>query len=137
MEKNMKKEISCGTITFYNDKVLLIKQNRGYIGFPKGHMEPGETEIDTAIRETKEETNIDVKIHKDKKNHISYVINDRISKDVVFFLAEPISFEIQKQDSEIEKTMWVDKSLVCEYLSYDDTKEVFLEALNDIKNLTQ
>ncbi len=133
----MKKEISCGTITFYKGKVLLIKQNRGYVGFPNGHMEKGQTEEETAIRETKEETNIDVKVHKDKKYCINYTINNSISKDVVFFLAEPISFDIQKQDSEIEKSMWVDKSLVCEYLSYDDTKEVFLEALNDIKKLTE
>lgn len=133
----MKKEISCGTITFYKDRILLIKQNRGYVGFPKGHMEEGETEEETAIRETKEETNIDVKIHKDKKYCINYTINDKISKDVVFFLAEPISFEIKNQDTEVEKTMWVDKSLVCEYLSYDDTKEVFIEALNDIDYLTK
>ncbi len=133
----MKKEVSCGTITFYKDKVLLIKQNKGYVGFPKGHMEKGETEEETAIRETKEETNIDVKVHKDKRYCINYTINNTISKNVYFFLAEPISFDIQKQDSEIEKSMWVDKSLVCEYLSYDDTKEVFLEALNDIENLTE
>lgn len=132
----MKKEISCGTITFYKNKVLLIKQNRGYVGFPKGHMEPGETEEETAIRETKEETNIDVKLYKEHKYYINYVINNHINKDVIFFLAEPISFDIQKQDSEIEKSMWVDKDLVCEYLSYDDTKEVFLEALNDIESLT-
>ena len=117
----MKKEISCGTITFYKDKILLIKQNKGYVGFPKGHMEEGETEEETAVRETKEETNIDVRVHKDKKYYINYVINGKINKDVVFFLAEPISFEIKKQDSEVEKTMWVDKSLVFEYLSYDDT----------------
>lgn len=132
----MKKEISCGTITFYNNKVLLIKQNRGYVGFPKGHMEEGETEEETAIRETKEETNIDVKIYKEHKYYINYVINNHINKDVIFFLAEPLSFDIKKQDSEIEKIMWVDKDLVCEYLSYDDTKEVFLEALNDIESLT-
>ncbi|MBQ7240009.1 MAG: NUDIX domain-containing protein [Bacilli bacterium] len=132
----MKKEISCGTITFYNNKVLLIKQNRGYVGFPKGHMEEGETEEETAIRETKEETNIDVKVYKEHKYYINYVINNHINKDVIFFLAEPLSFDIQKQDSEIEKSMWVDKDLVCEYLSYDDTKEVFLEALNDIESLT-
>ena len=132
----MKKVISCGTITFYNNKVLLIKQNRGYVGFPKGHMEEGETEEETAIRETKEETNIDVKVYKEHKYYINYVINNHINKDVIFFLAEPLSFDIQKQDSEIEKSMWVDKDLVCEYLSYDDTKEVFLEALNDIESLT-
>ena len=133
----MKKEISCGTITFYNGKVLLIKQNRGYIGFPKGHMEEGETEETTAIRETKEETNIDVKLHKDKKYLINYVIDNSISKDVVFYLAEPISFDLKNQDTEVESSMWVDKDLVTEYLSYDDTKEVFLEALNDIESLTE
>lgn len=133
----MKKEISCGTITFYKDKILLIKQNKGYVGFPKGHMEEGETEEETAVRETKEETNIDVRVHKDKKYYINYVINGKINKDVIFFLAEPISFEIKKQDSEVEKTMWVDKSLVFEYLSFDDTKEIFLEALYDIEHLTK
>ena len=94
----MKKEISCGTITFYNNKVLLIKQNRGYVGFPKGHMEEGETEEETAIRETKEETNIDVKVYKEHKYYINYVINNHINKDVIFFLAEPLSFDIQNQD---------------------------------------
>lgn len=133
----MKKEISCGTITFYKDKILLIKQNKGYVGFPKGHMEEGETEEETAVRETKEETNIDVRVHKDKKYYINYVINGKINKDVIFFLAKPISFEIKKQDSEVEKTMWVDKSLVFEYLSFDDTKEIFLEALYDIEHLTK
>jgi len=133
----MKKEVSCGTITFYKGKVLLIKQNKGYIGFPKGHIENGETEEETAIRETKEETNIDVKIHKDKKYCINYDVDEKINKDVVFFLAEPISFETRKQDSEVEKTMWVDVSLVCDYLSYDDTKEIFMEALNDIEYLTK
>ena len=133
----MKKEVSCGTITFYKGKVLLIKQNKGYIGFPKGHVENGETEEETAIRETKEETNIDVKIHKDKKYCINYDVDGKINKDVVLFLAEPISFETRKQDSEVEKTMWVDFSLVCDYLSYDDTKEIFMEALNDIEYLTK
>jgi 8-oxo-dGTP pyrophosphatase MutT (NUDIX family) len=133
----MKKEVSCGTITFYKGKVLLIKQNKGYIGFPKGHVENGETEEETAIRETKEETNIDVKIHKDKKYYINYDVDGKINKDVVLFLAEPISFETRKQDSEVEKTMWVDVSLVCDYLSYDDTKEIFMEALNDIEHLTK
>jgi 8-oxo-dGTP pyrophosphatase MutT (NUDIX family) len=133
----MKKEVSCGTITFYKGKVLLIKQNKGYIGFPKGHVENGETEEETAIRETKEETNIDVKIHKDKKYCINYDVDGKINKDVVLFLAEPISFETRKQDSEVEKTMWVDVSLVCDYLSYDDTKEIFMEALDDIEHLTK
>ena len=60
------KEKSCGCIILKDDKVLLIgaKDDDGklYWLFPKGHQEDGGTDKKTAIRETKEETGIDVKI---------------------------------------------------------------------------
>ena len=34
---------------------LLVYQSNGHYSFPKGHMEEGETEIETALREVKEE----------------------------------------------------------------------------------
>ena len=47
----MKKEKSCGTIIIdSNKRVLLVRQKLGWVGFPKGHMEQGETEIETARR---------------------------------------------------------------------------------------
>ena len=49
-------EKSCGAIIFNDGKVLVVKQTSGFYGFPKGHVEIGETEKETAIRETKEET---------------------------------------------------------------------------------
>ena len=60
-------EKSCGGIIFYktkqNTKILLVKNNNGrYWSFPKGHIEEGETEQETAIREIKEETGLDVTI---------------------------------------------------------------------------
>jgi ADP-ribose pyrophosphatase YjhB (NUDIX family) len=55
-------EKSCGCIIIENRKVLLIKQTSGIWGFPKGHVEHDETEEETAKREVKEETNIDVEI---------------------------------------------------------------------------
>ena len=55
-------EKSCGTIpyTLINGTIhfLLIKAKDGFCGFPKGHMENNETEIETALRETKEETSL-------------------------------------------------------------------------------
>lgn len=132
----MKHEISCGTITIHDGKVLLIKQNRGYIGFPKGHVEQGETEIEAAVRETKEETNIDVLVNEDYKYIINYNVNDHINKDVIFYLAKPISYDLEKQDQEIDEVMWVDKDKVLDLLSYDDTKEIFVQVLNDLGNLT-
>ena len=59
----MKKEKSCGCIVFNDGKVLLVRHNKGHWDFPKGHVEPGETEEQTAKREVKEETNIDVEIN--------------------------------------------------------------------------
>ena len=51
----LKKEKSCGCVIIENNKVLLIlQQNDAYWGFPKGHVENGETEIQTAKREVKE-----------------------------------------------------------------------------------
>ena len=42
---------------------LLIQQKAGHYGFPKGHVEKNETEVETAIREIKEETGLEVKIY--------------------------------------------------------------------------
>lgn len=48
-----------------NGKVLLLlRQNTGYMdgyyGLPAGHVDAGETPIDAAVREAKEEVNIDI-----------------------------------------------------------------------------
>ena len=62
-------EKSCGAVIFYksrqNTKILLVKNSNGrYWSFPKGHIEDGENEHQTAIREIKEETGLDVVIEK-------------------------------------------------------------------------
>ena len=59
-------EKSCGAIVYRrhhgNLEILLIKHvNSGHWSFPKGHVEEGETEVETATREIKEETGIEVK----------------------------------------------------------------------------
>ena len=71
----MVEEKSCGCIIIENQKVLLIQQLEGFWGFPKGHIEENETDIQTAIREVKEETNLDVKIISTKTYESKYIIN--------------------------------------------------------------
>ena len=67
----MKNEKSCGCIIIDNGKVLLVKQTAGHWGFPKGHVETNETEIETAIRETKEETNLStISVGEEPNRHI-------------------------------------------------------------------
>ncbi len=129
----MKKEKSCGTIIIENNKVLLIQQTDNAWGFPKGHVENNETEQETAIRETKEETNLDVEIISNKKYIINYKINNEIDKEVVFFLAKKTSDKIKKQDEEIKNIKWVDLNQAFDIITYENTKDIYKEVLKDIK----
>ena len=128
----MKKEKSCGTIIIENNKVLLIQQTDNAWGFPKGHVENNETEQETAIRETKEETNLDVEIISNKKYIINYKINNDIDKEVVFFLAKKTSDKIKKQDEEIKNIKWVDLNQAFDIITSENTKGIYKEVLKDI-----
>ena len=62
-------ERSCGAIVFreINEelRVLLVQHSASHWSFPKGHVENGESDCETAIREVKEETGIDIEISSD------------------------------------------------------------------------
>ena len=90
----MKYEKSCGTIVFRKTRgkyaVLLIKNRyTDFWSFPKGHVEAGENEYQTAIRETREETGIEVKIENGFRMESIYLIGKKknTEKKVVYFTA--------------------------------------------------
>lgn len=55
--------VSCGAVVYRKTpdgpRYLLLQYGAKHWDFPKGHMEEGETEEETTIRETQEETGID------------------------------------------------------------------------------
>jgi len=50
----------CGIIVFYENETVIVRTPKGNCSFPKGKIEKGETNMMCAIRELKEETNIDI-----------------------------------------------------------------------------
>ncbi len=128
---NLKKEKSCGCIIIEKDKVLLIQQTKGHWGFPKGHMEAGETEIETAIREVKEETNLDVEINENKRYTMEYITDKGTYKQVVFFIAKKISGNEKYQESEIKAMKWMTFQDAIKTITYDNTKELFNKILKE------
>ena len=58
----MKYEKSCGAVVYdlQNDTpiVLVEYMKKGHVSIPKGHVEEGETEVETAAREILEETGL-------------------------------------------------------------------------------
>ncbi len=128
----MKKEKSCGAICYKveNNKIyyLLIKQRKGHIAFPKGHVEQGETEEETATREIKEETNVDVIIDTNFRMTSTYSPKENVMKDVIIFIGKVISSNIVTQDEEVAKAMYMTYEDAMESLSYERDKEILKEA---------
>lgn len=129
----MRKEKSCGAIIYkYVDNelfILLLKHNLGHWAFAKGHVEDGETEQETAIREIKEETNLDVTINSDFRYVITYSPYEGAIKDVVYFLATVNSDNIKAQQSEISEIKWFKYEDAISMITYDSDKKVLMEAI--------
>ena len=103
----LKKEKSCGAIILKDRRVLIIKQTNGYWSFPKGHIENNEREEDPALREVKEEVNLDIKLDNNFREVITYCPNKiNTLKDVVYFLGYPINEDIVLQDEEVMEYKW-------------------------------
>jgi len=86
-------EKSCGTVLFTRKEgkiyyLLITPEGRNEWGFPKGHMEKGEREEETALRETYEETSVIPRLLEGFRHSFSYPIKNGKTKNVVYFLAE-------------------------------------------------
>lgn len=84
---------SCGAVVYRErngrrEYLLLLQRRSNTWSFPKGHMEAGESEEETAIREIREETGFHVTLHPDFRGEIHYPISQKIEKRVVLFLAK-------------------------------------------------
>ena len=132
-------EISCGIILFTlkNNEpwFLLIKDNNGNYGFPKGHIENGESEIDTALRETMEETSINPKILAGFCEETSYKMPNGNDKKVVYFLGDFLNQKpMHNEGFEKFDFLILPYEKAYEILSFDNTKCLLYKANTFIKN---
>lgn len=96
-------EHSAGAIVFRKESgqvfYLLLHYEEGHWGYPKGHIEKGETLEDTARREIYEETGIsDIQFidgFRELTRYFFFSEGQRIFKTVVFFLALTPTKEIK------------------------------------------
>lgn len=132
-------EKSCGAIVYRrshgNTEILLIKHvNSGHWSFPKGHVEGTETEVETALREIKEETGIDVIIDPSFRETVSYFPRKDTQKIVVYFIGKAKNFEFTPQEEEIAQIKWVDIGHATAILTYENDKTIVNKARMAIKN---
>lgn len=110
-----------------NDKkhvLLLYRKKWDDYTFPKGHLDPGENLEEAAIRETKEETGLDVKIVKAlPDDSYTYPEGDGTVR-VKNFLFEIVDGELTLEHKG-DQLIWVPINKVSKRLSYDNLKEYY------------
>ena len=126
-------ECSCGAVVFREDlrerNFLLIRNRRSaHWGFPKGHIEVGESNEQTAKREVLEETGIEIDILPDFVRQSDYTIQGKIEKSVIIFLARTKQTTIRRQEEEIEECGWFPFEKAMQTLNYDNDKRILTEA---------
>lgn len=115
---------SCGVLPYrivdgQREYLIVFEQFSQCWSFPKGHMEAGETEIQTALRELIEETGLTAVLDTGKSAVIEYPISSIARKQVVFFLGE-VSGTPRARQGEIEAFRWV-KADELKYYLFPDT----------------
>lgn len=130
----MKHEKSCGALVLRQgadgrEYVLMIRHRQGgHRSFPKGHMEAGETEIMTAIREVYEETAVRVNIRSDFRATVHYAPMPGVKKEVVYFLARTEQEEVHPREGEIAEAEWIPLEIAEAALTYENDKNVLRAA---------
>lgn len=133
----MQYEKSCGSVIYRIDKdfrVLIIKQARNSNwSFPKGHIENGETETDTAVREVREEVGLSVNPLDGFRRVISYTPKPKTEKDVVYFVSDSGKQHVRLQREEVSDYKWLYPEQAFDMLTFQNDKEVLKAALDFLK----
>ncbi len=89
------------------NRVLLVKRSTppfvGYWALPGGRSEPGETAEQTVLRETKEETGLEVEVVRRVGDYHERGVQAGMDYDYypTCFVVKPLGGELKKQDNEI------------------------------------
>lgn len=135
-------EKSCGAVVFRDGfdtdgnpqkYVLMIRHTeKSRHSFPKGHVEPGESEIMTAQREVFEETGIHIRIIDKFRQSVHYSPKRGVQKTVVYFVAATDKIDTVPRENEIAVAEWIRVERAERLLAHSNDKKVFALALEYI-----
>lgn len=143
----MRREFSAGAVVYFKDEqqerleYLVLHYGSSHWDFPKGKLEPGESDEMAAIREIKEETGLDVELDKGFEHRLFYRFRSRegelVSKQVTFFVAQSKTKEVVLSE-EHSDFKWLTYEEARRILTYDnavnllDVAHAFITRLHSV-----
>jgi len=139
-------ERSAGAVIFRkeNNKIFYLllhypssaKAPKDYWDFPKGHIEKGEKELETVMREIKEETGLeDIQFIEEFKEWVKYFFKfegKTVFKIVTFYLAQTQAKEIEISGEHIGY-QWLPHEEASKILTFKNAKEILKKANDYLK----
>ena len=130
----MKWEKSCGAVVFKRTeegiRYVILRSVGGFCGFPKGHVEAGETEHETALREVREEVGLTVRLLDGFRVEESHPIPEKpgVMKQVVYFLADYEEQPLRPQPEEVAEVKLMSYEEAMQVMQFPNTKMVLTKA---------
>jgi 8-oxo-dGTP pyrophosphatase MutT (NUDIX family) len=126
-------ETSCGSVVYSNIKgsirYLLVKNKRSANwGFPKGHIEQGETKYDCARREVFEETGLRIKIHLGYEGLSKYKLKGKVDKRVFIYVSTTPNIATTIQEKEIDDYAWLTYPQAMQRLTFKNDRVILRDA---------
>jgi 8-oxo-dGTP pyrophosphatase MutT (NUDIX family) len=118
-----------GLVLDEHGKVLLIRardlRNQPVWTLPKGTLAPGETSLDAALREVREETGYRCALVRELQPVTYWFQRDgrRIKKTVSWFLMRPLE-KVGEHDHEVDEVLWADRAEALSRLRYDSDRRM-------------
>jgi bis(5'-nucleosidyl)-tetraphosphatase len=143
----MNKEFSVGAVVFRreNDGISFLmiysSRNKNW-GFPKGHIEPGETEQETLSREIQEETGLsDLELEENFREEDIYESDSnrgpfkgqKIEKHSIYYLCKSRGGTVKLDEAEIGDFKWVRPNEAVDLLTFESSKNILRKAINFVK----
>jgi 8-oxo-dGTP pyrophosphatase MutT (NUDIX family) len=119
-------------VVVHGEQTLVIVPSRRaadgsrVLGLPKGHIDPGETPLQAALREVREETGVEAELVREL-GEVRYWYRRHgrtVPKSVVFYLLRYRSGDTEDHDEEVEEVRWMALAEACTALTYEGEREM-------------
>lgn len=138
----MQRQFSAGLVLFRIDEetkareYLLLHYVSGHWDFPKGKIEQGETKLQAALRELKEETNLTAEILPGFEEQFTYWFRsydggELLQKTVYFFIARTDEKDVVLSHEHIGFA-WLPYEQALEKLTYSNAQEVLKKVVGSL-----